>query len=195
MTPPKISPSQILRSPRGFSLVEVVLAVGIVTFAIIVIVSLFGSLLSRHKEVADRQEAINATGALNAYLETEVTFPVAFSWAKATSHELAYVLHRADGGGAPSASGTNVVGKWIDATNATASTAMDSAREGKWIKVVLKWNETLNPMAQSALPAQDAGYPEAALVFDATFYLVPNAAFPITSNAVPSAVIPVAVSR
>jgi hypothetical protein len=49
--------------------------------------------------------------------------------------------------------------------------------------------------AQSALPAQESDYTEAVLVFDATFYLVPNAAFPITSNAVPSAVIPVAVTR
>jgi type II secretory pathway pseudopilin PulG len=195
MIPPKIPFSRVPWSRRGFSLVEVVLAVGIVTFAIIVIVSLFGGLLSRHKEVTDRQEVINAMGALNSHLETGVTFPVAFTWAKANNHELAYVLHRADASGTPSPSGTNVVGKWIDAGDVASSTAMDSAREGQWIKVVLKWNETLNPMAQSALPAQDAGYPEAALVFDATFYLVPNAAFPITSNAVPSAVIPVAVSR
>lgn len=56
------------RAPRAFSLVEVVLAVGVLTLAILALLGLFGPTMSSVRDVVDSNEASGVVTRLNAAL-------------------------------------------------------------------------------------------------------------------------------
>ncbi len=73
-----------INAASGFSLIEVVLAVGIVAFAVIAIIALFGSSLESGRQVTDEDEALGIVRALPAYLQTQ-SFATVYGWILASS--------------------------------------------------------------------------------------------------------------
>jgi len=65
--------------PRAFSLIEVVLAVGVVAFAIISVLALFGQSLQSARQVTDEDEALGIARALPAFLQNE-GFNTVYGW-------------------------------------------------------------------------------------------------------------------
>lgn len=63
----------------GFTLIEVVLAVGVFVFAIVAILGLFGSALQSSKQVGDEDEALGLARALPTYLQNQ-GFSTVYGW-------------------------------------------------------------------------------------------------------------------
>ncbi len=171
------------RAHAGFSLVEVVMAVGIVSFAIVTLLALLGSAFDAGGSVTERREAIRAMDALRHYLNEEVDFDTAYEWAQnADGQWIAYVTYHAEDDGTPEgtpkAGEQSVRSKWFEYDN-TGNIApsvyadYEDAREGRWIIVRLLLNEVQNPMEQSELPSDAPDYPHAYLAFKAEIYEAP----------------------
>ncbi|MCX7869668.1 MAG: hypothetical protein N2322_06925, partial [Terrimicrobiaceae bacterium] len=115
----------------AFSLVEVVMALGIVTFALVTVIGLFGGLVTRAGDNTERRSMIEAVDALRGHLLLS-GFTNSYNWARSTN-ELLYVNFRADISGQPAANGQRTLGRWL-AVNDNNITAYDEARAGRWIK-------------------------------------------------------------
>jgi uncharacterized protein (TIGR02598 family) len=74
---------------RGFSLIEVVLAVGVVAFAIISVLALFGQSLQSARQVTDEDEALGIARALPAFLQAE-GFNTVYGWLSSNSTPTIY---------------------------------------------------------------------------------------------------------
>ncbi len=98
---------------RGFSLIEVVLAVGVVAFAIIAIIALFGSSLESSRQVTDEDEALGIVRALPAFLQQQ-GFNTVYGWIVASSTTPT---------GAATLYGYNIVPTPLNATTAVADSA------------------------------------------------------------------------
>jgi type II secretory pathway pseudopilin PulG len=145
---------------QAFSLVEVVISIGIVSFALLSILSFFGGMLVSSRENANRRELIEAVGTLRAYLNevgspdssSASAFMKAFDFVTTGSpsgQELIYVTYIVDKEGNPvdfygnASSGDllagdshRVVGKWV-ATNDALLPSYEKARTGRWLKAKL----------------------------------------------------------
>lgn len=119
----------------GFSLVEVVLAIGVAAFAVISIVGIFGGVLRSSEDNAERLELAQAVDSLRTSLD-DTNFTMSFSnictWAT-TQKRLVYVTYKVDSGGSPNVSGESVAGKWLDPEK-EATAQYDAARAGRWIR-------------------------------------------------------------
>lgn len=71
------------RIRRAFSLVEVVLAVGIVSFALVAIIALIGSALASARESLAQHEALDARRAVSEYLVQKAGFSEMYAAVKA----------------------------------------------------------------------------------------------------------------
>ncbi len=167
---------------------EVVLALGIVAFAIITIVALFGSLNQRAAETMERRAAVGAMDSLKTFLRHQKDFPAVYQWAQGGPKELVFIRFRADANGAPkSTGGTQVRSVWLEKPVANKAD-YEAAREGRWMGARLKLSATLNPVP--SLPATAALYTRASLIFDADLYSIPDPdifppnAAPVLSGAV-----------
>lgn len=84
---------------KAFSLVEVVLAVGVVSIALLGIFGLFSTALRTNSETLSQQEVLGVTRAFSGYLgSTNVGFSNVFNWAKnpATAPEV-YIYSATNG--------------------------------------------------------------------------------------------------
>jgi uncharacterized protein (TIGR02598 family) len=159
-------------SGAGFSLVEVVLALGIAAFAIITIIGLFGGLLDSNRYNVERREALQSVNSLRAFLneqEEGKTFDEIYGWAQSgAEQELVYVTYRGDTvTRLPDANSREIVAGWFDAGDMPTGISINdltSAREGRWIKAKLTLLTDLTPDGD-ALPATADAYPHAYLVF------------------------------
>lgn len=168
---------------RGFSLVEVVLAVGILSFSIIVVGGLYGNLISRHNDNSDRQEIARAVTALNEYLERPDSSALVSGWLPsiASEKELNYVVFRAGTEGQPDPTSDRLTARWIGGRdNEPTENSLDAARQGSWIRAVLKQNEELAATASRVLNAE---------LFD-----VPSPDHELSADAVPLLVVPIVVT-
>jgi uncharacterized protein (TIGR02598 family) len=156
----------------GFSLVEVTLALGIVTFALTILLALLGTALDTGGEVSDRREGFQAIDALRQYLADEVSFDETYEWAReADGQDLAWVTYHADDQtGNPDPDSQSVRSIWL--ADYSGYNTYENAREGTWLKVRLRLEDSQNPMTQSTLPADASDYPHAYLVFLAEVYEV-----------------------
>ncbi len=121
--------------PKAFSLVEVVLALGIVTFALVTVVGLFGGVVGQAGENSERRSLLEAVDAMRGHLDRQ-PFATNFNWAR-NGHELVYVTFRADANDQPATNGQRTLGRWLE-TNAPDLDTYDSARVGRWVKARLR---------------------------------------------------------
>jgi len=177
---------------RGFSLVEVVITVGIVSFALVVIVGLFGTLLSRQGEVKERNELVAAIGALNTYIDQEISFEKVYSEIAEGTLQLDFAQYRVDDDGLPSRGGTRLNSQWF-APDAPIPSAVEAAREGRLIKARIRLDTDRNPV--NPLTGNADSYSEAMLALVAQLYPVPDQNFSIPEGSKPIITIPLAVLR
>ncbi len=169
----------------GFSLVEVVLAIGLVAFALLTIVGMYGGMIRGVRDNADRREMLEAANALRTELNEQVGFETVFGWAKTNTggKELLYVTYHADTNGAPQADAKTLKSAWIDPLAPSPPIAdLDAARESGWLRARLKLAPSGNPGGITNLSsyANASNYPHALLVLQAEIVRVadPNLPFP-----------------
>lgn len=119
---------------KGFSLIEVVIAIGVVSFAVLSVVGLFGGIMQTAGNNTNRRELANGYGSLRYFLENK-GFTKAFQWAGG-GQELMYVTYRSDNKGDPSEDSDVIAAKWLDPDEDDATT-FETARVGRWIKAKL----------------------------------------------------------
>lgn len=196
---------------RGFSLIEVVLAVGIVAFAMVAILGLFGSSLQSTQQVDNQDEALGIVRALPAYLQSQ-SFQTVYGWVQTPSTMPAlygYTLLPS-----PLQSGTDsaqqtVIHSGTDTALTTGSTSY-THRQGRMFAIQLSLSPnmpmhllttsttvTLQPTA-SQLPVSSTSYGEAVLPIRAAIYPVPiiiSGTNPIPAGTYPAFTYDTTVSR
>lgn len=75
---------------KGFSLVEVVLAIGVIALAVVALIGLFGPTMSSVKQVVDSNFATAAISRVNFYVQNELSFDEAFDRAAGGHHLIVY---------------------------------------------------------------------------------------------------------
>lgn len=162
----------------AFSLVEIVLAIGIVSFAMLTLLGLFGGMMKSAGDNSDRRALLEAVDSLRATLNTSGStgessaerFARIYDWVNnGRSQELAYITFRADASDLPSSNGSNICSRWL--TNWSDCGSYDKARVGRWIQVTLAFSKSNNPT--STLAPSASGYSPAVLVLQADFRNVP----------------------
>jgi len=123
------------RKASGFSLVEVVMAIGIVSFAMLTIIGLFGGIMKSSSENSDRRELAEAVDSLRAYLNESVGFSNSFALAR-THGEVLYLTYFAETNGVPKSGSEHVFGFWTNSA-ATGLDAYEQARSGRWLRAKL----------------------------------------------------------
>lgn len=183
------------RATSGFSLVEVSLALGIISFSLTVMVALFGNILKVRGDNVNRAEAFRAITALQAQLNEPGAFSEVYGWVKAGSKELVFVRHRADASGTPNAVGERYRAQWLPVEEITP--AMQSAMDGRWIKARLNWDNrsNVNSMEQSDLPANVNQYPDAQATLVVKLFPVPNPQFNPHADTPPALTTTVTLTR
>lgn len=118
----------------AFSLVEVVIALGVVSFALLAIIGVFGGILRTSNENTDRQAMADSVDALRSYLNS-TNFSTAYDWAK-NGKEFLYVTYKSEAGGGPDPASSLVSSRWMP-TDAPDISDIDAARYGRWIRARL----------------------------------------------------------
>lgn len=155
---------------KGFSLVEVVLAIGILSFVVAIIVALFSQLYRSGDQVNATRSAIGAASSLKDYLQSEETFDTVYGWAGGSGEDLAYASFLADEAGDPAMDPDGQVqGKWYSSW-AGEKADIQGPQQGRWLKARLRRHPTLNP-GGGTLPALSA-YPHSYIVFEADIYSI-----------------------
>ena len=167
-----------LTDSRGFSLVEIVLAIGIVSFALLTLVGLFSGMMKSAGENSDRRSLLEAVDSLRATLNTSDSvgetsserFARIYDWVNnGQTQDLAYITFRADATDTPSSNGANICSKWL--TDWSSESSYDRARVGRWGQVTLAFSQSNNPTPTLAPNA--SGYSPAVLMLQADFRNVP----------------------
>lgn len=70
--------AQFSSSPKAFTLVEVVLAIGVIAIAIMALLGLIGPTLNQVRNVIDSSQAIAAMSKFNVYIDETLTFDELF---------------------------------------------------------------------------------------------------------------------
>jgi type II secretory pathway pseudopilin PulG len=164
---------------RAFSLVEVILAVGIVSVAMLAIVGLSTSMIHQSKDNFDRRALVEASGALRFFLseQTNAGFSNVFGWvADGGTKDFVYVTYRANDLGDPDRAGSNVLSQWFEA-DADDLSAYDAAQDGAWIRARIGYAPENN--LSTNLTGSPSAFPEAHLVISAMMDTVPTATNPL----------------
>ena len=167
----------------GFSLVEVVLALGISVFAMVTILGLFASFVESDQDIAERRELIEAIDPLNNYLENEVKFNNVFAWFMGGARkELYYVTYRVDQNGDPDAEGDEVISTWLDPTIPTSGSPSAPSnnpddykvsREGYWVRARINISPANPTTANVVENSTTTTYPHAYLVLEVELESLP----------------------
>ena len=155
---PANSPShRRVTKPQGFSLVEVVIAVGIVAFSLLVVLSLFGGMVSQSRENIDRRDLVESVDALRAFLNdrNSAQFDDLLSWVESGKQELVYIVYHADANGNPDPLSETTRSTWLD-PSITDVAPYDQARVGSWIKAEIQEAPASLQPGETEIPS-DAG--------------------------------------
>lgn len=168
----------IPHSIKAFSLIEVVLAIGIVSFALLTIIGLFGGMMKSSGDNTQRREMTEAVDSLRSHLDA-TNFASAYDWTKA-GKEFLYVTYKAGSNGVPDPASQTVIGLWTNA-DATGLEAYEPARSGRWLRAKLSVSPS-NPGGTN-LPAVGA-YTRASLFVLAEIFPVaaPEQQIPANSS-------------
>ncbi|MEI6035468.1 MAG: hypothetical protein WCS65_14460 [Verrucomicrobiae bacterium] len=167
---------------RGFTLIEVVLTLGIAVFALVTMVGLFQALFSWSRGISDRREVMQAMDSLTASLNTDTNafgFSNVFGLMRANAtNELTFVRYRADASGSPATNGSQMAMKWLPADSATAD--YEAAHSGRWIKAKISLSTNNNPVP--SLTNDLASYPYARLILRVDYFAVGDPGQAASSN-------------
>lgn len=182
-------PELTLRQTRALSLVEVVLALGIVSIVILAIVGLFGSLLGQRGDTASRRETVSAAETLPVFLNAETPYETVYGWLAGGAKTLIFATFRANRDGQPNPSGDRLVSRWMEEGNLPPG--LEQALDGRVVKATVEIDGNLNPSGP-ALPAVGLA-PDSYVALRASLVPLPqiNAA---DSDSTPL-VLPIVVSR
>lgn len=144
----------VLRS--ALSLVEVVIALGIASTVIVVLVALFGSVFNLKGDTSARREAGIASASLGAFLNRETPFSEVHRWLTDGSKRLVYARFRTNAAGEPDPSGDRVVARWLDGN--ALPTGLEMAREGRVIRADVAVDTALNPSGPALEPLDASDY-------------------------------------
>ena len=180
-----------LLSPHAFSLIEVVIAVALFSFALVSVLVLFGNLVNNADGLAKRREALNMAESLRDHLNFRGTNP-GEDWSNAltkisagSNADLYGVAVRWNyANDAKDTNSDQIKFVW---TNGAGTASYDDARVGPLYRVKLE-------LASSNSPGTNiANYSNALVVARATFYAVGAAVATLPSNAPPvvSVLVPV----
>jgi prepilin-type N-terminal cleavage/methylation domain-containing protein len=183
-------------SPRaggrnGFSLPEVVLALGVFAFAAVASLGMLGSSLKGMQAANERDTAIRLTGALEDQLRS-VSLDVVYDWVTNGTAVFVYQYRAVGGNGVnaedpltsrdPSEADSQLIPRLRD-VNDTDLTSELASQEGPLYRVNFEVSQA-NPVDAANLPADMADYDEAVFAVKVNFYPVPNV------TVVPAATVP-----
>jgi len=189
---------------RAFSLVEVVLALGVAAFTVTISFGLISTVMTTGKDTRDRKEIAAALQSLRPNLQEIAGFDKCYSWALRGSpgQELVYVTYRADPAtGAPETTSTAIRSVWFDPNSTDPDLGpphpladLEAARESRWVKARLTYEAALMPTGSpAALPSESGKFSEGHLVFEVGLAVVagPGVSLP----AKPAFECPIVVNR
>lgn len=158
----------IAHSPfkKAFSLIEVVLAIGIVSFALLTIIGLFGGMMKSSGDNTQHREMTEAVDALRSCLNA-TNFASAYDWVK-NGKEFLYLTYKTGSNGTPDPNSQTVAGIWTNA-DATGLDVYEPARSGRWLRAKLSVSPS-NPGGTN-LPAVSS-YTRATLFVQADIFPV-----------------------
>lgn len=159
----------------GFTLVEVVVAVGVVAFGLIVVLGLYASVTDQTNKNTNRREIGEAIDALRGDLNDSIEFREVLSWAQQGQRELIYVTYRGDPDGRPNPEGEHVHSRWLDPAGGGPQDNPDLYRgavENRWIKARL--TPAPNNFPPDFADSDADPYPRALLLLQADFEVVPE---------------------
>jgi Tfp pilus assembly protein PilV len=183
--------------PRGaFSLIEVVLAVGVVAFAIISVLALFGQSLQSARQVTDEDEALGIARALPAFLQAQ-GFNTVYGWIQTPASAPTIYGYNISPAAFASTSGSFTAQQAVICTSAdtffTGTTSGYPVRLGRLFEIqlslspnmpihtgttsttyvpIVSGTQTLQQWAASTLVWTSTGYPESILPIRASIYPV-----------------------
>lgn len=171
---------------KGFSLVEVVLALGIVAFCLLAMFSLLGNSLKTSSDTMGTTEALNARETVNEFLRTRWSggnFTTAYDDLKSGTLGDAYVFALTNDQG--------VAESKVYSANDSGLTDDVGKRSGRLLRATFKVspnfqilgaNKTLGNFTAADLPATAAAYSNAALGVVVDVYDVPGVDSPNYTN-------------
>jgi len=168
--------NRAFRSKAAFSLVEVLIAVGIIALALIPMIGLLGAIMGNARETATQNEALQTLPSLNDFLQRQ-GFTTVYGWAATPSTQpavFAYTyLDNTTG---------RVVRAIVAPDNAAALLATTSyqTRRGRMFRAVISFSKN-PPPATSAFPtgspwppASQASYTSFVLPLHINLYSTPE---------------------
>ncbi len=171
------TPASSLKWRAGFSLVEVVLAIGIVSFAVLTILGLFGGIINSVGDNTERRTILEAVDSMRGHLITQ-GFDTAYGWVR-TNQEFVFVTYKAGPTGSPDANGQRVLGRWMMPTDPDLA-LYEATRVGRWVRAKLSVSPS-NP-AGIALPPDANNYESGVLAVLAEMDSVETPSLPLPSN-------------
>ncbi len=166
--------SQDCDTQSGFTLVEVVLAIGIVGIGLLSIIGAFSSLQSSAHDYQTRREAAYAINSLQNYLQNEEEFSSIYREVKADGLDLVFLSYRGNEPGQPSASGQRSYGHWARA-DSNWGDEYEPARNGSIFLGTIELDEDVNPATKSELEAEASSYPHGLLALKISLFEIFNA--------------------
>lgn len=175
--------------PPAFSLVEVVVALGITAFAVTTILALLGSVVQQGRGIVDRQYSLRMADALVEEIGTR-DFSEVYDWAKtptadARLHAFSYYA-KPDGSPDPSAAGNAakqpgdyVVSSVVLEPGDAQYSQYEAARQNKIIAATVTVSP-VNPLAAGDLPGAPADYPKGYLALRLTLHALEEPGVPIS---------------
>lgn len=161
------------RRRDAFSLVEVIMAVGIVAFALVAMLALMGSMLGNARDTATQNDALQMVPSINEYLK-KAGFTSVYGWAVSPSNQPLILAYNVETNQRLEQIVTNVAG----AGNAPATV---SARAGRLFQVKLAFS-TNNPAGLANAPSAVGTYTNFALPLQVKIYNSPTAEVAVASN-------------
>lgn len=186
----------------GFSLVEIVMAVGIAASTLIVLLALMGSTVRQSREALDAQVLINVSEAVSNHLRGR---PFAEVYHKLQAdYELVACTWSANPDGSPEpVDRTGQPG--VDYLLVTTIAQRDDPSFPDRVKastdplILIKLSPSLSNGPDSvtpfSLPANPTDFVGGALIIEAKLYLLPSLSLPLPPNAKPVQTIQLAINR
>lgn len=130
------------------------MAMGIVSFALLSLVGLFGGVVGQAGANSERRALVESVDAMRGFLDGS-GFTAAYGFARA-GKELIYVTYRANDSDEPSTSGERILGRWME-TNSPDLSTYEPARVGRWVKARIGVSPS-NPSGTNNLPSDASSY-------------------------------------
>lgn len=184
-----------LRS-RAFSLIEVVIAISIISFAIVAIFGVVGSVTGQFADVRTKRAFSGAIGCLSEYFNNPQNLNSVLDWAQGSGTTVFIASYRADSDGAPSLDGKSMRIECRPADGWTADSnfsAFEAARQGPWVGASIRLDTNLTTAA--TIPATLSKFTNGCLVFQARLSRSPGPTAEAATGGASAAVVSIVINR